>query len=168
MRKIYNYGQIIRAKRQNKNIKAIALAKDLGITPAYLSLIESNQRKPDGDLLLRIQDLLELQKEDLTKRTDPDLETRTQEIVKISLLEDLDIRSDEVQEIVRLNPKIAKALVKLGIDHKNKEHELGQNIEKKYMKGEQLFQEKLYQTLFKNLKIIFLSLKNSQQKFPKK
>ena len=107
MRKIYNYGQIIRAKRQNKNIKAINLAKDLGITPAYLSLIESNQRKPDGDLLLRIQDLLELQKEDLTKRTDPDLESRTQEIVKISLLEDLDIRSDEVQEIVRLNPKIA-------------------------------------------------------------
>ena len=43
MRKIYNYGQIIRAKRQNKNIKAITLAKDLGITAAYLSLIESNE-----------------------------------------------------------------------------------------------------------------------------
>ena len=135
MRKLYNYGQIIRAKRQNKNIKAVSLAKELGITPAYLSLIESNQRKPDGDLLLRIQDILELQNQDLTKRTDPDLETRTQEVVKISLLEDLDIRTDEVQEIVRLNPKIAKALVKLGIDHKNKEHELGQNIEKKIYEG---------------------------------
>ena len=86
MRKIYNYGQVIRAKRQNKNIKAINLAKELGITAAYLSLIESNQRKPDGDLLLRIQDILELLREDLTKRSDPDLETRTQEIVKISLL----------------------------------------------------------------------------------
>ena len=139
MRKIYNYGQIIRAKRQNKNIKAINLAKELGITPAYLSLIESNQRKPDGDLLLRIQDILELQREDLTKRTDPDLETRTQEIVKISLLEDLDIRSDEVQEIVRLNPKIAKALIKLGIDHKNKELELGLNVEKKISKGATTF-----------------------------
>ena len=42
MRKIYNYGQIIRAKRQNKNIKAINLAKELGITAAYLSLKESN------------------------------------------------------------------------------------------------------------------------------
>ena len=56
MRKIYDYGQIIRAKRQSKNVKAVDLAKELGITPAYLSLIESNQRKPDGDLLLRIQD----------------------------------------------------------------------------------------------------------------
>ena len=135
MRKIYDYGQIIRAKRQSKNVKAVDLAKELGITPAYLSLIESNQRKPDGDLLLRIQDLLELQKEDLTKRSDPDLESRTQEVVKISLLEDLDIRSDEVQEIVRLNPKIAKALIKLGIDHKNKEQELGENIEKKIYEG---------------------------------
>ena len=139
MRKIYNYGQIIRAKRQNKNIKAVNLAKELGITPAYLSLIESNQRKPDGDLLLRIQDILELQREDLTKRSDPDLETRTQEVVKISLLEDLDIRSDEVQEIVRLNPKIAKALIKLGIDHKNKELELGLNVEKKIYKGATTF-----------------------------
>ena len=139
MRKIYNYGQIIRAKRQNKNIKAINLAKELGITPAYLSLIESNQRKHDGDLLLRIQDILELQREDLTKRSDPDLETRTQEVVKISLLEDLDIRSDEVQEIVRLNPKIAKALIKLGIDHKNKELELGLNVEKKIYKGATTF-----------------------------
>jgi len=138
-RKIYNYGQIIRAKRQNKNIKAINLAKELGITPAYLSLIESNQRKPDGDLLLRIQDILELQREDLTKKTDPDLETRTQEVVKISLLEDLDIRSDEVQEIVQLNPKIAKALIKLGIDHKNKELELGQKVENKIYKGSTTF-----------------------------
>ena len=85
--------------------------------------------------------MLELQKEDLTKRTDPDLESRTQEVVKISLLDDLDIRSDEVQEIVRLNPKIAKALIKLGIDHKNKEHELGQNM-KKYTQVEQLSREK--------------------------
>tara|TARA_Y100000590_G_scaffold345913_1_gene395875 strand:+ start:1022 stop:2440 length:1419 start_codon:yes stop_codon:yes gene_type:complete len=139
MRKIDNYGQIIRAKRQNKNIKAINLAKELGITPAYLSLIESNQRKPDGDLLLRIQDILELQREDLTKKTDPDLETRTQEVVKISLLEDLDIRSDEVQEIVQLNPKIAKALIKLGIDHKNKELELGQKVENKIYKGSTTF-----------------------------
>ena len=37
---------------------------------------------------------MELQREDLTKKSDPDLETRTQEVVKISLLEDLDIRSE--------------------------------------------------------------------------
>ena len=55
MRKVYEYGPIIRSKRQEKHIKAKDLAADLGITPAFLSLIESNQRKPDGDTLLKIQ-----------------------------------------------------------------------------------------------------------------
>ena len=123
MRKIFEYGPIIRAKRQEKHMKAKDLAKDLDITPAFLSLIESNQRKPDGDTLLKILEILELEKNDLTKKSDPDLESRTKEIVKISLLEDLDIRREEAEEIVRINPKIAKALIRLGNDHKNKEHE---------------------------------------------
>ena len=58
MRKLFEYGPIIRAKRQEKNLKAKDLAADLGITPAFLSLIESNQRKPDGDTLLKIQEIL--------------------------------------------------------------------------------------------------------------
>ena len=122
--RIFEYGPIIRAKRQEKHMKAKDLAKNLDITPAYLSLIESNQRKPDGDTLLKILEILELEKNDLTKKSDPDLESRTKEIVKISLLEDLDIRREEAEEIVRINPKIAKALIRLGNDHKNKEHEL--------------------------------------------
>ena len=136
MRKIFEYGPIIRAKRQEKHMKAKDLAKDLDITPAFLSLIESNQRKPDGDTLLKILEILELEKNDLTKKKDPDLESRTKEIVKISLLEDLDIRREEAEEIVRINPKIAKALIRLGNDHKNKEHEL----EKKCMVKKLFFQ----------------------------
>ena len=128
MKKIFEYGPIIRAKRQEKHMKAKDLAKDLDITPAFLSLIESNQRKPDGDTLLKILEILELEKNDLTKKKDPDLESRTKEIVKISLLEDLDIRQEEAEEIVRINPKIAKALIRLGNDHKNKEHELEKKV----------------------------------------
>ena len=68
MRKIFEYGAIIRAKRQEKHMKAKDLAKDLDVTPAFLSLIESNQRKPDGDTLLKILEILELEKNDLTKK----------------------------------------------------------------------------------------------------
>ena len=124
MRKIFEYGPIIRAKRQEKHMKAKDLAKDLGITPPFLSLIESNQRKPDADTLLKILEILELEKNDLTIKSNPDLVRETKEIVTISLLEDLDIRQEEAEEIVRINPKIAKALITLGKDHKNKEHEL--------------------------------------------
>ena len=68
MRKYFDYGPIIRAKRQEKHMKAKDLAKDLGVTAAFLSLIESNQRKPDGDTLLKILEILELEKNDLTKK----------------------------------------------------------------------------------------------------
>ena len=69
MRKVYEYGPIIRAKRQEKHIKAKDLAANLSITPAFLSLIESNQRKPDGDTLLKIQEILEIETEDLKKKS---------------------------------------------------------------------------------------------------
>jgi len=128
MRKVYEYGPIIRSKRQEKHIKAKDLAADLGITPAFLSLIGSNQRKPDGDTLLKIQEILEIETEDLKKKVNPDLVNKTQEIVKIPSIEKLDIRPEEAEEIVRINPKIAEALVKLGKENIGLR---GENIEKK-------------------------------------
>ena len=125
MRKIvFEYGAVIRAKRQEKHMKAKELAEKLDITPSFLSLIESNQRKPAGDTLLKILEILELEKNDLTIKSDPDLVRGTKKIVTIPLLEELDIRQEEAEEIVRINPKIARALIILGKDHKNKEHEL--------------------------------------------
>ena len=156
MRKIFEYGPIIRAKRQEKHMKAKDLAKDLDITPAFLSLIESNQRKPDGDTLLKILEILELEKNDLTKKKDPDLESRTKEIVKISLLEDLDIRQEEAEEIVRINPKIAKALIRLGNDHKNKEHEL----EKKMHGKETIFPGEIVSDFIQKFENYFPNLEN--------
>ncbi|SVC27115.1 uncharacterized protein METZ01_LOCUS279969, partial [marine metagenome] len=157
-------------------MKAKDLAKNLDITPAYLSLIESNQRKPDGDTLLKILEILELEKNDLTKKSDPDLESRTKEIVKISLLEDLDIRQEEAEEIVRINPKIAKALIRLGNDHKNKEHELEKKVHGKetvfpgeivsdfiqkfenYFPSLEEFSTKIYNKIRINNRITYLSL----------
>ena len=165
MRKLFEYGPIIRARRQEKHIKAKELAKDLGITPAFLSLIESNQRKPDGDTLLKIQELLELEKDDLTKKKDPDLESRTQEVVKISILEDLDIRPEEAEEIVRINPKIAKALVKLGKEHVEK---LGENIEKKMYGEETIFPGEIVSDFIQNRKNYFPKLEDFATKIYEK
>ena len=118
-RKNLNYGAVIRARRQKKNLKSKDLAKKLGISPAFLSLIETNERKPNGDLLLLIQEELGLTNEDLIKKIDPGLENDTKDVFNISLLEDLDIRPHEADELVKINPKIAKALVRLANDHKN-------------------------------------------------
>ena len=130
-RKNLNYGAVIRARRQKKNLKSKELAKKLGISPAFLSLIETNERKPNGDLLLLIQEEVGLTNEDLIKKIDPGLENDTKDVFNISLLEDLDIRPHEADELVKINPKIAKALVRLANDHNNREHEVGEDLEKK-------------------------------------
>ena len=37
---------ILRTLRRSKKIKLIKLSKDIGISPAYLSMIENNKRHP--------------------------------------------------------------------------------------------------------------------------
>ena len=129
--KTFNYGSVIRAKRQKKNLKSKELAKNLGISPAFLSLIETNERKPNADLMLDIQEKLDLSNDDLTRKIDPGLENQTKDVFNISLLEDLDIRPEEADEVVKTNPKIAKALIRLANDHNERDNEIGDDLEKK-------------------------------------
>ena len=121
MKKTFNYGHKIRERRQKRNIRSKDLAKKLEIDASFLSLIEHNRRVPSSDLLLKICKELNLDNKDLIENSDPGLENNVKDIVKISLLEDLDIRPDEAEEIARINPKIAKALHRLGKDHIDKE-----------------------------------------------
>ncbi len=56
-------GEIIRAKREESNISLVSLARELDISPGYLSQIENGLKKnPNLDILLK-----------LTKRLDIDL-----------------------------------------------------------------------------------------------
>jgi transcriptional regulator with XRE-family HTH domain len=56
-------GEIIRAKREEHNIPLVSLARELNISPGYLSQIENGMKKnPNLDILLK-----------LTKRLDIDL-----------------------------------------------------------------------------------------------
>ena len=130
-KKTFNYGSIIRAKRQKNNLKSKDLAKKLSISPAFLSLIETNERKPNADLILHIQEQLNLSNDDLTRKIDPGLENQTKDVFNISLLEDLDIRPEEAEEVVKTNPKIAKALIRLANDHNERDNEIGDDLEKK-------------------------------------
>ena len=45
------------------------------------------------------------------------------------LFEDLDILGPEVKDLVNTNPKIAKALIKLGDNFKQKDHEIFNKLE---------------------------------------
>ncbi len=122
-------GPKIKAFRRQLGLQANKLAEDLGISPSYLNLIEGGKRKIDGDLLLKVCEKLKIQLSDLTTKSDINLANNISELLDDQLFEDLDILGPEVQDLVNTNPKIARALIKLGDNFKQKDHELINKVE---------------------------------------
>ena len=123
-------GPKIKAFRRQSGLQANKLAEKLNISPSYLTLIEGGKRKIDADLLLKICQELKIEVSDLTKKSDLNLVGNISELLDDKLFEDLDILGPEVQDLVNTNPKIARALIKLGDNFKKKDHELVNQIEK--------------------------------------
>lgn len=58
-------GQIIRAKRESLGLLLRQVASYLDIDQAILSKIERNERKASKDVIIKLAEILELDKEDL-------------------------------------------------------------------------------------------------------
>ena len=122
-------GPKIKAFRRQMGLQANKLSTQLGISPSYLALIEGGKRRIDGDLLLKICQELRIQLSDLTSKIDLNLANNISELLDDKLFEDLDILGPEVQDLVNTNPKIARALIKLGDNYKKKDHEIVSKVE---------------------------------------
>jgi len=122
-------GPKIKAFRRQLGMQANKLSEELNISPSYLNLIEKGERKIDGDLLLKVCEKLRIELSDLTSKTDLNLENNISELLADELFEDLDILGPEVKDLVNTNPKIAKALIKLGDNFKQKDHEIVNKLE---------------------------------------
>ena len=109
-----NIGLNIKKFRKKLGLQANKLAEQLGISPSYLNLIESGKRNIDGDLLIKVSKELRVDLSDLTSKADINLENDISELLDDQLFEELDILGPEVKDLVNTNPKIAKALIKLG------------------------------------------------------
>jgi len=122
-------GPKIKAFRRQLGMQANKLAEELNISPSYLNLIEKGKRKIDGDLLIKVCEKLRIELSDLTSKTDLNLENNISELLGDELFEDLDILGPEVKDLVNTNPKIAKALIKLGDNFRQKDHEIVNKLE---------------------------------------
>ena len=122
-------GPKIKAFRRQLGMQANKLAEELNISPSYLNLIEKGKRNIDGDLLIKVCEKLRIELSDLTSKTDLNLENNISELLDDELFEDLDILGPEVKDLVNTNPKIAKALIKLGDNFKQKDHEIVNKLE---------------------------------------
>ena len=122
-------GPKIKSFRRQLGLQANKLAEQLGISASYLNLIESGKRKIDGDLLLKVCEELKIELTDLTNKSDLNLANNLSELLGDELFEDLDILGPEVQDLVNTNPKIARALIKLGDNYKQKGQEIVSKVE---------------------------------------
>ncbi len=122
-------GPKIKSFRRQLGIQANKLSDRLGISPSYLNLIENGKRKIDGDLLLKVCEELKIELSDLTNKSELSLISNLSELLGDELFEDLDILGPEVNDLVNTNPKIARALIKLGDNYKQKGQEIVSKVE---------------------------------------
>ena len=123
-------GPKIKGFRRQLGIQANKLAEKLNISPSYLTLIEGGKRKIDADLLLKICEELKIEVSDLAIKSDLNLANNISELLDDKLFDDLDILGPEVKDLANTNPKIGRALIRLGDILKKKDHELVNKIEK--------------------------------------
>jgi len=122
-------GPKIKAFRRQQGIQANKLSEQLGISASYLNLIESGKRRIDSDLIIKICKELRIELSDLTSQAELKLENNITELLSDEIFEDLDILGPEVKDLVNTNPKIARALIKLGDNFKQKDHDIVNRVE---------------------------------------
>ncbi len=122
-------GPKIKAFRRQLGIQANKLSEQIGISASYLNLIESGKRNVDSNLIIKICSELRINVSDLISKSDLNLENDISELLSDEIFEDLDILGPEVKDLVASNPKIAKALIKLGDNFKQKDHDIVNKVE---------------------------------------
>ena len=122
-------GPKIKAFRRQLGLQANKFAEQIEISPSYLNLIEGGKRNIDGNLLIKISKELRVDLSDITSKSDVNLENDISELLDDQLFEDLDILGPEVKDLVSTNPKIARALIKLGDNFKKKDHDIVSEVE---------------------------------------
>lgn len=96
-----NFGSYLRKVRSLKNISLRQLAKELNITPAYLSDIEnSNNKPPDKVLLMRIIELLDVSSYPQVKWNLYDLAAKARNDIPMDVKEYI-LNNIEILEVIR-------------------------------------------------------------------
>ena len=122
-------GHKIRTKRRKLGISQIQLSKKLLISASYLNLIESGKRKVNVDLLLKLSSEIGIEISDISKKIDTNLYQNLMDLLGDNLFENLDITNFEIKDLVNTNPLIAKALIKLGDNYKQKKQDIVSKVE---------------------------------------
>lgn len=106
-------GGKLRRLRQERKLGQAQMAAELGISPSYLNLIESNQRPVTVTVLLRLAEKFQVDLASLGSETDERLQTDLMEALSDPVFEAADIKASDVKELVAQLPAMGRAFVTL-------------------------------------------------------
>ena len=106
-------GLKIRNLRKSLDFSQSGFAKQVGISPSYLNLIEANKRDVGGTLLQRIAANLNVELDLLTGDREQRLINDVEELFADPLLESLNLGPEDARNLVATNPDAAMALFKI-------------------------------------------------------
>lgn len=104
-------GYRIRERRRQLGLTQAGVAKQVGISASYLNLIEANKRSIAGATLRRITEILDLDPDTLTGRTEQRMIDDLVELAAEPMLSDLGIDETTVGDLVGRHPAWAAALL---------------------------------------------------------
>lgn len=112
-RAVPRYGARVRALRLRAGLTQAALARQLGVSPSYLNLIERDRRPLPSDLLVRLAQALDVDLRSFAADDDARLVGDLAEVFGDALFEEYPLTRQELAEFVGASPGVARAVVAL-------------------------------------------------------
>ena len=112
--KTMQIGGKLRRLRQERRLTQTQMAQELGISPSYLNLIESNRRPVTVRVLVQLADKLRVEIASLASDDDERLSSELMEALSDPIFEEHDVKASDVRELVATpsqpRPRAAGAL----------------------------------------------------------
>jgi len=111
--KAMRIGGRLRRLRQENRLTQAQMARELGISASYLTLLESNQRPVTVRVLLKLVERFHVDLQDFTTDTDQRLSLELMEAFSDPIFEGAEVKNTDVQELVSLLPAVGRAVIDL-------------------------------------------------------
>ena len=125
--KAVRIGGKLRRMRQERHMTQLQMATELGLSPSYLNLIESNQRPVTVRVLLKLAERFQVELSSLAPEDDERLASNLLEVFADPLFDGADVKTSDVRDLVSSLPSVAHAIADLYEAYRRRASVLGQN-----------------------------------------
>jgi len=111
--KAMRIGGRLRRLRQERRLTQAQMARELGISASYLTLLESNQRPVTVRVLLKLVEKFHVDLKEFAADTDQRLSLQLMEAFSDPIFENAEVKATDVQELVAALPAVGRAVLDL-------------------------------------------------------